>query len=87
MTDTALIAAISAGSTLLGSTFSGVLGYPSAKRSTEVQLDGIEAEMDRLKATHDEEDRQERKGVYVAYLDVIDRIDFTHSVWTRRGDL
>jgi hypothetical protein len=74
MADAAGIAAITAGSTLVASAISGTLSYYTAKRSTGVQLAAIEAEMDRLKAAHDEEERQARKDLYVDFLEIVNRI-------------
>jgi hypothetical protein len=73
MADAAGIAAITAGSTLIASGISGTLSYLAAKRSTSVQLAAIESEMERLKVTHEEEERRERKGLYVEFLTIVNR--------------
>jgi hypothetical protein len=51
-----------------GTLGSGALSYLAAGRSTEVQLSGIRAEMERLRATHKEETRRERKEAYYALV-------------------
>lgn len=73
MADAAGIAAITAGSTLIASGLSGTFSYLAAKRSTSAQLAAIEGEMDRLNATHEEEERRERKDLYVEFLSVVNR--------------
>lgn len=60
MSDTVAVALIAVGGTL----FSGGLSYLAARRNTSVQLKGVGAELDRLRATHAMEYRRERQEIY-----------------------
>jgi hypothetical protein len=51
-----------------GTLGSGGLSYLAARRNTEVQLGGVRAEMERLKATHEEEIRRERQEAYYGFV-------------------
>lgn len=70
---------------MLGTLGSGLMSYLAARRSTDVQLKGVVAEMQRLRATHAEEHRQERQAVYHAFTTLTDEINqFAYGI---RGDI
>ncbi len=79
MSETEVVALIAVGGTL----GSGVLSYLAARRSTNVQLKGINAEMQRLRATHAEESRRERQEAYYAFVTAIHAV--TQFVFGMRG--
>ena len=70
MSDTVAIALIAVAGTL----GSGLLSYLAAQRSSEVQLVGVKAEMERLRESHAEEYRRERQETYHAFIDVLQRV-------------
>jgi hypothetical protein len=78
VTDTEVVALIAVAGTL----GSGYLSYLAARRSTEVQLAGIETEMQKLQASHDEGDRQNRKTVYLGFLDAVEQLNRRFTNWT-----
>jgi hypothetical protein len=70
MTDTVAVALIAVSGTI----GSGFLSYLAARRSTEVQLRAIGAEMHRLQETHAEEHRRERQAAYFALIAEMEQI-------------
>ena len=70
ISETEVVALIAVAGTL----GSGGLSYLASRRNTEVQLDAIQAEMDRLKTGYREEGRRERQDVYYGFITAIDSI-------------
>jgi hypothetical protein len=67
MSDWALVAA--AGVTGVAAVIGGGIGYLTARRQTEVELQRISAENERLKLAHGEEHLRHRQAVYHDFLD------------------
>jgi len=71
VSDTVAVALIAVAGTLV----SGALSYFAARRNTSVQLAGVEVELQKLAESRDEKAREERLGVYGAFLGGIEAIE------------
>jgi hypothetical protein len=77
MSETVMVALIA----VIGTLASGVLSYVAARRSTEVELKAIEAEMQRLRASQTEEHRRERQNIYRDLITAIDTLGMFVEGW------
>lgn len=77
MDETVAVALIAVGGTLA----SGGLSYLASHRNTKVQLAGVELEVKKLRSTQAETARQERKSIYVEYLDRAERVELEVRGW------
>jgi len=74
MSDVALVAAITGGSSVLTSGVTAAVTWAVSKNSSSVELAKVAAENDRLQQANREDERRNRQTAYHNYIDVINSI-------------
>jgi hypothetical protein len=87
LAEVAAVAAITGGASVAASAITASITWMVSRNSARVELGKVEAEMERLREGHREEERRNRQSTYHEFLDILTAIHQTLGVSTSQEEV